>query len=196
MSAGETAPTEATQTLRPYGEELLELAEASIDHGLARGQPMEPDLAAVSAPLQAQRACFVTLRRADELRGCIGTLEAHRPLAQDIATNAFGAAFRDPRFPPLQTHEREAVTIKIEVLTLPEPLAFDDEASLLRQLVPGEDGLLLEVGGHKGTFLPTVWQHLADREQFWAQLKRKAGLPTDFFSPDMRVFRYRTEVLP
>jgi hypothetical protein len=196
MTTDPPASGNTEQSLRPFGAELVALAEASIDHGLARGQPMEPDLAAVSAPLQAQRASFVTLRRAGELRGCIGTLEAHRPLAQDIATNAFGAAFRDPRFPPLQADERETVTVKIEVLTVPAPLAFDDEASLLAQLVPGEDGLLLEAGGHKGTFLPTVWAHLPEPEQFWTQLKRKAGLPADYFSPDMRVYRYRTEVLP
>jgi hypothetical protein len=186
----------APDSLRPYAEEVLDLATTSIDHGLARGQPMEPDLVAVSEPLQAQRASFVTLRRAGELRGCIGTLEAHRPLAQDVATNAFGAAFRDPRFPPLDAGEREAITVKIEVLSVPEPLSFTGEADLLAQLVPGEDGLVLEAGRHKGTFLPTVWQQLPDPEQFWAHLKRKAGLPADAAPDGMRVYRYRTEVLP
>jgi hypothetical protein len=183
-------------SLRPYAEELVGLAEASIDHGLARGAPLEPDLDDVSAPLQAHRAAFVTLRLAGELRGCIGTLEAHRPLAVDVAHNAFGAAFRDPRFRPLAPNERPGLELKIEVLTLPEPLAFSSEADLLARLEPGVDGLLLEAAGRKGTFLPTVWQQLPDAETFWANLKRKAGLPRDYTGPDLTVYRYRTEVLP
>ncbi|MFB6261308.1 MAG: AmmeMemoRadiSam system protein A [Thiohalorhabdaceae bacterium] len=182
--------------MRPHAEELLELAETSIDHGLARGAPMEPDLKAVSPALQEQRAAFVTLRRDGELRGCIGSIEAQLPLAQDVAANAFGAAFRDPRFPPLESAERQAIECKIEVLTVPEPLAFTTEAELLGQLVPGRDGLVLEAGRHKGTFLPTVWDQLPDPEAFWHHLKRKAGLLADYFDPAMRVYRYTTEVLP
>ena len=186
----------SSPSVRPYTNELLTIAQASIDHGLARGAPLEPDPADVSPALREQRAAFVTLRRDGELRGCIGTIEAQRGLAEDVALNAFGAAFRDPRFRPLETNERDAVTLKIEVLTVPEPLPFTDEADLLHQLVPGEDGLLLEAAGRKGTFLPTVWEQLPDPETFWHQLKRKAGLPGGYAGPDLRVHRYRTEVLP
>ncbi|MEF8793351.1 AmmeMemoRadiSam system protein A [Thiohalorhabdus sp.] len=185
-----------SDSLRAHADELLELAETGIDHGLARGQPMEPDLDAVSPRLREQRAAFVTLRRDGDLRGCIGSLEARRPLALDVAINAFGAAFRDPRFPPLEAAERDAVACKIEVLSVPEPLSFTTEAGLLDQLVPGRDGLLLEAGSRKGTFLPTVWDQLPEPEAFWRHLKRKANLPADYFDPAMRVHRYTTEILP
>ena len=198
MSPAERSDAAAPQpgTLAPYADELVALAAASIDHGLARGAPLEPDPAHHAAALRATRAAFVTLHREGQLRGCIGTIEAHRALATDIAANAFGAAFRDPRFPPLAADERPAIALKIEVLSVPEPLAFTDEDDLLDQLVPGVDGLLLEAGGRKGTFLPTVWEQLPEPRAFWTQLKRKAGLPTDYFGADLQVRRYRTEVLP
>ncbi|HKJ70384.1 MAG TPA: AmmeMemoRadiSam system protein A [Gammaproteobacteria bacterium] len=183
-------------SLRPHADELVGLAEAAIDHGLARGEPAAPELDGVPEALRAVRGAFVTLRREGELRGCIGTIEAHRPLAADVTANAFGAAFRDPRFPPVSAEERSGLTLKIEVLTTPEPLAFAGEEDLLAQLRPGTDGLLIEAAGRKGTFLPTVWEQLPEPRAFWTHLKRKAGLPADYSSAAMAVYRYRTEVLP
>ena len=199
-SAREAGPlsrkSQAASDLHPFREELLDLAGETIDHGLERAALREPELARVSRPLREIRASFVTLRKGGELRGCIGTVQAHRPLALDVANNAFGAAFRDPRFAPLTRAERTRIDITIEVLTVPEPLVFTTEDELVAQLVPGVDGLVLEAGTRKGTFLPTVWQQLPHPEAFWRHLKQKAGLPPDHFSPTMRVLRYRTEILP
>jgi len=173
---------------------MLEVARAAIHEGLAHGRPLPIDPAEFPEHLQHDRACFVTLNRHGQLRGCIGHLEPVQPLIADVAENAFAAAFRDPRFPPLQAHETNGLALHISVLGEPEPIAFDDEKSLLRQLRPGIDGLILEApGGHRGTFLPSVWEQLPNRREFLAHLKRKAGLPADDRDPRLRVWRYTTE---
>ncbi|HHH39926.1 MAG TPA: AmmeMemoRadiSam system protein A, partial [Sedimenticola sp.] len=120
---------------------LLELAEQSIRHGLATGRPQPVDPATYSRELQARRASFVTLERKGNLRGCIGHLEAVEPLVQDVAENAFAAAFRDPRFPPLAENEMGDLDIHISVLTPATPMHFTSEQDLLRQIQPGIDGL-------------------------------------------------------
>jgi AmmeMemoRadiSam system protein A len=174
-------------------EQLLNVAAASIRHGLKSGQPLLPVLNRYPASLQAQRASFVTLRIDADLRGCIGSLEAYQPLVMDVAHNAFAAAFRDPRFAPLAEHEFHTLQIQISVLSPPTPLHFSDETDLLRQLRPGMDGLILIAHGHRGTFLPSVWESLPHREDFLNQLKRKAGLAENFWSQDIEVQRYTTE---
>ncbi|MFA9461150.1 AmmeMemoRadiSam system protein A [Thiohalorhabdus methylotrophus] len=184
------------RSLRPYSERLLRLASAAIDHGLNRGSRMEVDLGCHPAPLLDWRACFVTLRLGGELRGCVGSVEPRRPLVSDIAENAYTAAFGDPRFPGLTAAERKELSLKLEILSPMECLNFRTEAELLARLEPGRDGLLLEAGHCRGTFLPTVWSSLPDPEEFWKQLKRKAGLPSDRFSTAITVYRYRTEILP
>jgi AmmeMemoRadiSam system protein A len=172
---------------------LLKLARRSIEHGVTHGAP-------VSAPhtddpaLDADGACFVTLTSDGELRGCIGSLEAHRSLVLDVCENAFSAAFRDPRFPPVTADELPLLHIEISVLGSLEEMHFRDEADLLRQIVPGRDGLVLEYGRHRGTFLPLVWEQLPDKQGFWHQLKRKAGLPTHFWADTLRCYRYETFV--
>ncbi|MFP4559940.1 MAG: AmmeMemoRadiSam system protein A [Thiohalorhabdus sp.] len=191
----ESRPAGAAASLRPHAVRLLELAGASIDHGLDRGRPLEVDPSAQPPELQEWRACFVSLHVDGGLRGCIGSVEPRRPLAVDVAENAHAAAFRDPRFPALTPAERPDLALKVEVLTPFEPLSFDGEADLLAQLRPGRDGLLLEADGRRGTFLPTVWEVLPEAEQFWTQLKRKAGLPPDRGPEGLRVYRYRTEVI-
>jgi hypothetical protein len=172
---------------------LLDLARSSIRHGLShhRPQPVEP--LDFSAALRAPRAVFVTLSREGRLRGCIGHLEACQALVQDVAENAFSAAFRDPRFPPLGADELAGLEIHISVLSPPEPLPVTSEADLLRQIRPGVDGLILEDRGHRGTFLPAVWESLTLPEQFLAHLKQKAGLPPDYWSDTIRVARYTAE---
>ena len=173
--------------------QLLKLAWESIRHGLAKGRPSRPDPEGFSGRLRERGAAFVTLHRSGALRGCIGHLEATQPLVLDVADNAFAAAFRDPRFEPLAEWELEGLELSISILTAPSPLEFRDESDLLRQLRPGRDGLILEDGGRRGTFLPAVWDSLHEPERFLAELKRKAGLPTTYWSPSLRVFRYQTE---
>lgn len=174
---------------------LLDLAHASIRHGLQHARPLLPRVEELPDELTEIRASFVTLKRHARLRGCIGSLMAHRPLALDVATNAFYAAFRDPRFPPLREAELATLTLHLSLLTRPEPMTFSSEADLLAQLRPGEDGLILEAGDHCGTFLPAVWEELPTPELFLAHLKRKAGLPADYWSSQLRVSRYAAETV-
>ncbi len=172
---------------------LLQIAARSIRAGLEQGQTYQPELEGLSPALRRSGASFVTLELDGRLRGCIGMLEAVRPLARDVAENAHAAAFRDPRFPPLRDAEYPQLALEISILGPAEALQFASEAELLQQLVPFEDGLILEDHGRRGTFLPTVWESLPRPEQFLAQLKQKAGLPADYWSDSLRVWRYRTQ---
>jgi AmmeMemoRadiSam system protein A len=143
--------------------------------------------------MDAPGAVFVTLTQDGRLRGCIGSLEACRSLREDLETNACAAAFRDPRFPPLSADELAATRVEVSILSKPEPMSFAGEADAVRQLRPGIDGVLLEYGRHRGTFLPQVWEQLPDPVQFMHHLKLKAGLPPDFWSDEMRLSRYTVE---
>lgn len=172
---------------------LNQIALESIKHGLETGQPMSLDLSTLPEKLAEPGAAFVTLNRNGQLRGCIGSLEAYRPLAADVADNAYSAAFRDPRFPPLQASELDGLDLHISVLGKPEPMHFRSETDLVSQLKPGEDGLILEDGYHRGTFLPSVWESLPNPADFLRHLKQKAGLPPDHWSDAVKISRYRTE---
>jgi AmmeMemoRadiSam system protein A len=174
---------------------LLDLAKSSIQHGLQTGRALKVNLADYPAELTERRATFVTLHKHHQLRGCIGMLEAVRPLAEDIAENAFLAAFRDPRFPPLAEDEFGDLDIHLSLLTPAEPVAFISEQNLIAQLQPGVDGLILEEGRRRGTFLPSVWEQLPEPEQFLRHLKQKAGLAPDYWSENIKIYRYRTEMI-
>lgn len=171
---------------------LLEIARRSIDFGLRHGRSLPVEPRVFDGPLQAQLASFVTLKKEGELRGCIGGLTATMPLVADVAQHAYGAAFSDPRFPAVGAGELGQLHISISVLSTPEPLSFDSEDDLLNQIRPGVDGLILEDRGHRGTFLPAVWESLPDRRQFWLHLKLKANLPPQHWSESIRVSRYTT----
>ena len=145
--------------------------------------PPHPDLQQVAAT-------FVTLTQQGHLRGCIGSLEAHRRLEVDVAENALAAAFRDPRFSPLSREELAGIRIEVSLLSPATPMRFDSEADALTQLQPGVDGLILSCGGRRATFLPQVWESLPTPSQFMQQLKLKAGFPAEFWSADIRLSRY------
>jgi len=168
------------------GNTLLQLARAAIGERL--GQPSPPD--ATHDLLHQPGATFVTLMQRGQLRGCIGTLEAHRPLAQDVRENALAAAFRDPRFQPLVLEEFDITAVEVSLLTSAVPMAFRDEADFMAQLRPGVDGIVFQYGRHRSTFLPQVWESLPEREQFMQQLKRKAGLPPNFWHAEVSIARY------
>jgi AmmeMemoRadiSam system protein A len=172
--------------------ELLGVARKSIEYGLSHPDAMPVDPAA-HPPLDRAGASFVTLHRGGELRGCVGSLEVHRPLLADVAENAYAAAFRDHRFTRLQAGELDDLAIDVSVLSEPQPLSFSDQVDLLAQLRPGIDGLILEDHGRRGTFLPSVWQSLPTAEAFLNNLKLKAGLPADYWSDTLKVWRYTTE---
>jgi len=172
---------------------LKDLARESIRHGLENGRPPSCQAGEDTPPgLLQPGASFVTLKKDGRLRGCIGSLEAYRPLAEDVCENAFAAAFRDPRFPPLAPDEFPELDISISVLTPAEPMAFDSEQDLIARLQPGIDGLILTDAGRRGTFLPSVWDEIPQATEFLRALKRKAGLPADYWSDTIRVDRYRT----
>lgn len=174
---------------------LLDLARASIEHGL-NGELLKLNLHDYSGALRQPAATFVTLHIGGELHGCIGSLEANRPLVRDIAENARAAAFHDPRFPRLTHSELARLEIHISILTPPEALQFVSEDDLLRQLRPGVDGLILSEGSRRGTFLPAVWQTLPDPRAFLRALKHKAGLEPDYWSATVKVERYTAESIP
>ncbi|MFO1127201.1 MAG: AmmeMemoRadiSam system protein A [Rhodospirillales bacterium] len=167
---------ELCRVLDRYGPTLLSTAAASIDHGLSQGGPLDVAAADFDDALRAPRATFVTLQRHGSLRGCIGSAEAYRPLIEDVAANAFAAAFRDSRFPPLTLAERDGLEISVSVLSPPEPLRFADNDDLVRLLRPGVDGLILQYGHRRALFLPQVWAALPAPAMFVAELKRKAGI--------------------
>ena len=180
---------------RPGQILLLDVARASIRHGLQEGRPLPVALEELAPELVVLRASFVTLQKEGRLRGCIGSLEAWRPLAVDVAENAFAAAFRDPRFPPVRAAEADELEIHLSLLTPAVAMTFSSEADLLAQLQPGVDGLILLEGPCRGTFLPSVWAELPTPQLFLAQLKRKAGLAADYWSPQVRILRYTTEII-
>lgn len=174
---------------------LLDLARVSIRHGLQEGRPLSVALERLAEELVVSRASFVTLEKGGRLRGCIGSLEAWRPLAVDVAENAFAAAFRDPRFPPMRADEADDLVIHLSLLTPAVAMTFSSEADLLAQLQPGVDGLILSEGSCRSTFLPSVWAELPTPQHFLTQLKRKAGLAADHWSPGVRIWRYTTEMV-
>lgn len=175
-------------------QQMLQLARASIAYGLQHGQALPLTLNDYDDTLQQPGACFVTLNKHQQLRGCIGSLQAHRPLVEDISQQAYAAAFRDPRFSPLAEDELPELQLEISILSPLQAMQFDSEQHLLAQIRPHIDGLLLQDGLHKGTFLPLVWQKLPDKQRFWQQLKRKAGLPDDHWSDSLQCFKYQTQV--
>lgn len=175
---------------------LVEVAHESIRCGLERGSATVLDLGDFDEVLCEKRASFVTLRLESALRGCIGSLEATRPLVEDVAENAFRAAFHDPRFAPLGEAEFREIEIHLSVLSPLSEFPVDREEDLLEQLRPHRDGLLIVDGAQRGTFLPAVWESLPEPHRFVAELKRKAGLPVDHWSPSMKIYRYTVELIP
>lgn len=168
------------------GPALLAVGRAAIARELGLPYTAQPDTDWLRAP----GACFVTLKQNETLRGCVGSLRAHRPLLEDVAANALGAAFRDPRFPPLLQHELHITRLEVSLLSTLEPLQFQDEQHALSQLHPGTDGVVFEYGYHTSTFLPQVWEDIPDPVSFLAHLKRKAGLPPDFWEAGLKLSRY------
>ncbi len=185
-----------TEKLSSEGQKtLLKVVKQSIQYGLEEGTPLPINFTDYPGELTQQRATFVTLKIADQLRGCIGTLEAHLPLIEDIARNAFSAAFKDPRFPPVSEAEVENLDIHLSLLTEPEPIEFDSQQDLLGKIRPSVDGLILEEGSHRGTFLPSVWESLTTPESFLEHLKMKAGLSREYWSTSLKIYRYRAEAI-
>lgn len=171
------------------GEILLAIARAAIATALGRPvQAFDP------APwLLEPGATFVTLTQRGELRGCIGSLEAHRSLLEDVKANARAAAFHDPRFNPLTAGELDAIRVEVSLLSPSQALEFRDEQDALAQLRPMIDGIVFEYDRYCSTFLPQVWEQLPRTEDFMGRLKQKAGLPPDFWADGVKLSRYTVE---
>jgi hypothetical protein len=176
-------------TLRRHAAFILDLAKTNIKHRLETGSPA-PMPTMGPAILAEPGAVFVTLKKQGQLRGCIGSPTAWRPLAADIADNAIKAAFHDPRFPPLTAPELAGLELSVSVLTAPRPMTIASEADLLAQLRPGIDGLIIEDGQQRALFLPSVWEALPDPRQFLTQLKLKAGMAANAWSPQFKAQRF------
>jgi AmmeMemoRadiSam system protein A len=143
--------------------------------------------------LRRQAATFVTLRMQGELRGCIGTIDARRPLGDDVANNAHAAAYRDPRFPPLAREDRARILIEVSVLSPRVRVDAASEEEAAERLRPGVDGVVVEYRDMRATFLPQVWDNIPEAFEFLRELKRKAGLPEGFWHPELRISRYSVE---
>ena len=176
-------------------QQLIQIAKDSIAYGIKHGLALPVNSQDYAPELQVQRATFVTLEIQQQLRGCIGMLEAVRPLVIDIAENAFAAAFRDPRFPPVSIKEYSQLEIHLSILSPAEAMSFYSEEDLIRQLRPGIDGLIMQEGQRRGTFLPSVWESLTDPEVFLQHLKQKSGLARDYWSDSLKVSRYECEII-
>ena len=184
-----------SQYTRIERKTLLNLAKQSIEYGLQHQKIMTVKTNDYPESLQEERACFVTLTINNQLRGCIGSLEAHQPLVQDVIYNAYHAAFSDPRFQPMSEEDLVTLSIHISILTKPEAIHFTSEEDLLNQIQPDIDGLILSEGGLRGTFLPSVWEQLPHKKEFLNHLKLKAGLPENYWSDTIKIERYHTDII-
>jgi MEMO1 family protein len=183
------APPPLTDAERAW---LVERARAALVHEIGTGEPDPLDDTQVPARLRLLGASFVTLRRAGRLTGCIGSLEAVRPLWCDVVHNARAAGFEDPRFAPLASEDLADLGVKVSVLSATEPLP-GERAALAAALRPGVDGVLIEAEGQRGTFLPSVWDAVPSIDRFLAALLTKAGLPDDGWPTGLRAARYTTD---
>lgn len=172
------------------GTVLLRLARSAIEQAFTAAASPPPSAGSVAPWLQQPGASFVTLTQHGELRGCIGTLEAHRPLQHDVQANAVAAALRDPRFAPLTERELAVTEVEVSLLSPMQALTFASEAEALTQLRPGVDGVVFTFGTQRSTFLPQVWEQLPEVQDFMAHLKRKAGLQASFWHDGVRLLRY------
>lgn len=173
-----------------HGQLLPRIAREAISNVLGQVATLHAAAGLTTDALQAPGASFVTLNQRGQLRGCIGSLQAHRPLLADIQANAVAAALHDPRFAPLTLRELDVTSVEVSVLSAMQPLSFTSEAQALAQLRPGVDGVVFEFGRYRSTFLPQVWDQLPDVTDFMAHLKQKAGLAPDFWAAEVRLQRY------
>ena len=195
VSAEDDFGAETRDILNQHGETLLRFAAMAVQNHLNKSGPLRIDLKEVDPALARDGACFVSLDKDGKLRGCIGSIQAWRPLITDVAENACKAAFQDTRFTPL-THQElvdHQITMSISVLSPQVPMSFTDEEDLVGQLRSGIDGVVLQDGKKRGVFLPVVWEQLPEPQKFFNNLKRKAGLPEDYWSTTLKAWRYVTE---
>jgi AmmeMemoRadiSam system protein A len=182
-----SGPERETPWTAERGRALLRIARESLVHAL---DPGDASGGWDDPWLREPGATFVTLRRRGNLRGCVGSILAYRPLFEDVWRNARASAFHDSRFPPVGPEELAEISIEISLLSPPEPLDCSCEAEALRLLRPGVDGVIFACEERRSTFLPQVWEQLPDPRDFLDHLRAKAGLGRGFWSPEVRLSRY------
>lgn len=173
-----------------YGVEIIGLARLSIEYGLNKGKVFPIEVEYFPEEMQEEGASFVTIEKKGELRGCIGSIMAYRPLSLDIVENAYASAFRDNRFSPLSSSEIKDIMVSVSILTPSQVINFTNEADLLSQLKPNVDGVVIEDNGKRAVFLPVVWEHFDNKQDFLSHLKMKAGLAPDYFSKTFKASRF------
>lgn len=173
---------------------LLYLANAAIVASVDEGSLPSTDHIALPPRLTEPGASFVTLKIGGQLRGCMGTIEAKHPLAEDVTKNASSAALRDPRFPSVTLEEIDLIETEVSVLTTPEILLYSSSEDLLSRLKPGIDGVIVKKGIRRATFLPQVWKKVEDAEDFLSRLCLKANLTQDAWrSEELEILTYTVE---
>jgi uncharacterized protein len=158
---------------------LLRLAREAMEGAVKEGKPPRLDSSTLTPRLKEQGASFVTLTIGGQLRGCIGALQAYQPLAEDVREHAIAAALEDPRFPPVESQELNAINIEVSYLTEPYPLEYSSTDELIKKLHPNVDGVILSDGLRRATFLPQVWEKIPDPANFLDNLCYKMGANAD-----------------
>jgi len=179
---------------RQEQEILLEIARQALETRVRDQALPNIDLETLPPPLRELGASFVTLTKRGKLRGCIGTLEASQALAYDVQSRAVATAFQDFRFPSVTPNELSAIKVEVSRLTVPQPLEYETPEELLEKLHPGVDGVVLQDGMRRATFLPQVWDQLPETEQFLNRLCYKMGAPMNTWrEKKLDVSIYRVE---
>lgn len=174
---------------------LLALARQTLVDYYETGKKIKLNEGSLPDPaLSKNAATFVTLTKDDKLRGCVGSLIPKKKMYEDVINNALLAGFGDPRFPQLAREEIAEVKIEISILSKPEPFVNNSVESLLKEIIPWKDGLVLQQGLSQSTFLPDVWNELPTTQEFLEALSQKAGLDKDAWkSSDTEIFHYKVE---
>ena len=173
---------------------LLALARKSIDNYLKHTSLPSLQKEAMSKNLREQGASFITLTYKGYLRGCVGALDPYQSLAEDVREHAIAAAFQDFRFPPVQSNEMKDISIEISYLTQPKLLSYENSDDLLQKIRPEIDGVVIQDGVRRATFLPQVWEKILDPSAFMNQLSLKLGVPADFWrTGDLTVETYQVQ---
>ena len=173
---------------------LLTIAKISILMNFDSSYAIDKEKVLSQYPfLSKNGSSFVTLKINNELRGCIGSIIAHRTLLEDVISNAQSAAFKDPRFKPLQKDELEKLNVEVSVLSEPKILEYENEEDLYKKIRPNIDGVILEYGSSHSTFLPQVWEQLKTPELFFEYLATKAGLDKSIYKKHPTIKIYSVE---
>ena len=183
-------PMDDRAMLQQEGARIFRAAAQSVGYAVKNGKPPKVDISSFPSVLQETRATFITLNKSGQLRGCIGTIQAHQPLIADVVENAYKAAMKDPRFPPVQEDELSDIELSISLLSPFTEMSFTDEADFMRKVRPKIDGLIIADQGKRSVFLPQVWEGIPDTATFVSRLKQKAGLAADHWSDSFQAWRF------